>query len=192
MSRTAVSKNSLSKRQMDVLFYMLDYAAKRGAPPTYREIGDALGIASTNGVAEHVKALIRKGYLENPGDGRSRGLRFTPAARASRRSQAVAVPYIDGGNSVLVDRRLVPIGDLVAIPSDRVTQANDPGLAQVPYGLLIVRRTRDFQGGEIAVIDRGGYVMVRVPPEFHPSDEGFDVIGEVVLALWGSALPRMS
>jgi repressor LexA len=51
----------LSPRQRDVLDYIQSSIAQRNIPPTYREIGDALGISSTNGVADHVKALIRKG-----------------------------------------------------------------------------------------------------------------------------------
>ena len=37
---------------------------QKGIPPSLREIGDALGIRSTNGVADHIKALVKKGYLE--------------------------------------------------------------------------------------------------------------------------------
>ncbi|MCA9522077.1 MAG: transcriptional repressor LexA, partial [Myxococcales bacterium] len=36
----------------------------RGYPPTIREIGAHMGIGSTNGVSDHLKALERKGYLE--------------------------------------------------------------------------------------------------------------------------------
>lgn len=35
----------------------------KGYPPTFREVGSETGITSTNGVADHVKALDRKGYL---------------------------------------------------------------------------------------------------------------------------------
>jgi repressor LexA len=36
---------------------------ERGYPPTIREIGESLGIRSTNGVNDHLKALERKGYV---------------------------------------------------------------------------------------------------------------------------------
>ena len=36
----------------------------RGYPPTLREIGEHMGIRSTNGVNDHLKALEKKGYLE--------------------------------------------------------------------------------------------------------------------------------
>ena len=34
-----------------------------GQVPTIRELGEILGIASTNGVLDHLRALVLKGYL---------------------------------------------------------------------------------------------------------------------------------
>lgn len=71
-----------SPRQLDVLELFRSRAADRLPPPTYREIGDALGIASTNGVADHVKALIRKGHLRRAGrGGASRCVQLTGRGR---------------------------------------------------------------------------------------------------------------
>jgi repressor LexA len=53
----------LTTRQREVLDYISDYICDRGYPPTIREIGDQLGIKSTNGVSEHLETLWRKGYL---------------------------------------------------------------------------------------------------------------------------------
>jgi repressor LexA len=46
----------------------------RGYPPTLREIGAQMGIRSTNGVNDHLRALERKGYLTRE-DMKSRALR---------------------------------------------------------------------------------------------------------------------
>ena len=53
----------LTKRQRQILDYISDYICDRGYPPTIREIGNAMGIKSTNGVSEHLETLWRKGYL---------------------------------------------------------------------------------------------------------------------------------
>ena len=53
----------LSPRQRRCLEAVLAHRRKTGLPPTYRELGRALGIASTNGVRRHLEALERKGYL---------------------------------------------------------------------------------------------------------------------------------
>lgn len=37
---------------------------EKGYQPSLRELADAMGIRSTNGVADHVRALVRKGYIE--------------------------------------------------------------------------------------------------------------------------------
>jgi len=47
---------------------------ERGYPPTIREIGKQMGIRSTNGVNDHLKALERKGVLTRD-DLKSRALR---------------------------------------------------------------------------------------------------------------------
>ncbi len=57
----------LSDRQRTILEYIHERQQSDGVTPSYREIGDAMGIRSTNGVSDHVKALLRKGYLERIG-----------------------------------------------------------------------------------------------------------------------------
>lgn len=56
--------NGLTRRQAQLLDVVRAYMAQHGRAPTWREIGDRMGIASTNGVHDHMKALRRKGYLE--------------------------------------------------------------------------------------------------------------------------------
>ncbi len=53
----------LTTRQRQVLDFISDYICDRGYPPTIREIGDHMGIKSTNGVSEHLETLWKKGYL---------------------------------------------------------------------------------------------------------------------------------
>lgn len=63
----------LTKRQQEVLDYIRECIADHGYPPTLREIGGKLGISSTNGVNDHLKALERKGYLDRD-EAKSRAL----------------------------------------------------------------------------------------------------------------------
>jgi repressor LexA len=53
----------LTDRQRQALDYITECLNARGYPPTLREIGEHMGIRSTNGVNDHLKALERKGYL---------------------------------------------------------------------------------------------------------------------------------
>lgn len=64
----------LTDRQHQVLDYIKSSIDDRGYPPTLREIGAHMGIRSTNGVNDHLRALERKGYLTRE-DMKSRALR---------------------------------------------------------------------------------------------------------------------
>jgi len=57
----------LTQRQKQVFEFIEEKIQEWGYPPTIREIGEHLGIRSTNGVADHLKALKRKGYLTQRG-----------------------------------------------------------------------------------------------------------------------------
>ena len=63
----------LTQRQQAVLAFIVAYRAEHGYPPTLREIGAHMGIASTNGVADHLRALERKGRIRQT-DMVSRGI----------------------------------------------------------------------------------------------------------------------
>jgi repressor LexA len=70
--------NEPTQRQLQVL-RAIEKAAAEGLPPTLRELGDELGIASLNAVNDHLVALRRKGLLENRPFRSSRALRITKA-----------------------------------------------------------------------------------------------------------------
>ncbi len=76
--------DDLSPRQREVLDMMVAFQEQHGVCPSYREIGASLGINSTNGVSDHVRALERKGYLERIGGrGAARAMRITSRARGT-------------------------------------------------------------------------------------------------------------
>ncbi|MBW2189754.1 MAG: transcriptional repressor LexA [Deltaproteobacteria bacterium] len=81
--------HKLTDRQKAVLVYISESIQARGYPPTLREIGNHLGIRSTNGVNDHLRALERKGYLTRE-DMKSRTLRLmkTPDGQPSSRPPA--------------------------------------------------------------------------------------------------------
>lgn len=70
----------LTDRQKEILAFITRTSEERGFPPTIREIGEEMSIASTNGVNDHLKALERKGYLTR-GEQQSRSLVPTKRAR---------------------------------------------------------------------------------------------------------------
>lgn len=58
---------TLTQRQRQCLDFVAEQITVRGIAPTLRELGAHLGIRSTNGVNDHLRALERKGYLTREG-----------------------------------------------------------------------------------------------------------------------------
>ena len=54
---------SLTDRQRTILEVIRTSVTTRGYPPSFREIGDAVGLTSTSSVAHQLRTLERKGYL---------------------------------------------------------------------------------------------------------------------------------
>jgi len=54
---------ALTARQREILEFITQTIEDKGCAPSFREIGRAMGIKSTSGVSDHLKALERKGYL---------------------------------------------------------------------------------------------------------------------------------
>ena len=114
---------SLTERQLEVLRFIASEIENRGYPPTIREIGEAMGIASTNGVNDHLKALERKGHLQRDA-AKSRALIPTSLARQTLGGER-------HGNVVsLASRRETRGGRVVEIPILGRVAAGQPSLAQ--------------------------------------------------------------
>ena len=91
----------LTQRQQMVLDYIRQSISDRGYPPTLREIGARMGIRSTNGVNDHLRALERKGYLTRE-DMKSRALRPTGLGNAPAGENNV-IPLVQPNDEDLVE-----------------------------------------------------------------------------------------
>src|SRR5262247_1760436 len=93
------AKEPLTERQRAVLEFISDSIERRGYPPTLREIGEHMGIRSTNGVNDHLKALEKKGYLRRE-DMKSRALKLvedavpTPIRSAGSDDDVIDIPVV--------------------------------------------------------------------------------------------------
>src|SRR5919199_1575524 len=56
--------SQLTERQREIYEFIRDKIESRGYGPTVREIGEAFGIKSPNGVMCHLNALVSKGLVE--------------------------------------------------------------------------------------------------------------------------------
>jgi repressor LexA len=114
----------LTQRQQMVLDFIRQSIVDRGYPPTLREIGARMGIRSTNGVNDHLRALERKGYLTRE-DMKSRALRPTNIDHQTNGAGGAGLAGLDG----LVEPAAND-GDLIEIPVVGRVAAGLPLLAE--------------------------------------------------------------
>src|SRR5438045_2209793 len=162
----------LTQRQQMVLDFIRQSITDRGYPPTLREIGAKMGIRSTNGVNDHLRALERKGYLTRE-DMKSRALRPTPLSATGLTGVQIPLPHTNG-NGVLGGASPANDDDLVEIQVVGRVAAGQPLLAEehvidtVRIDRGLVRGGREVFGLKVhgdSMIDAGilsgDYIFVR-------------------------------
>jgi len=71
----------LTRQQTRMMDYLVTRFVEHLQAPTLREIGEHMGVTSTNATNDMLKCLERKGYIRRPQAGVSRGIQITPGAR---------------------------------------------------------------------------------------------------------------
>ena len=153
----------LTARQQEIWQFLAEYVDDHGYPPTVREIGDAVGLASPSTVHAHLANLERAGLLKrDPTKPRAIDLvgrkREEPAGRP-----ATAVPTlplvgaIAAGGPLLAEQE---IEEQIAVPEPLGRDADFllrvKGDSMVEAGILdgdivVVRKQSDARTGEIVV-----------------------------------------
>jgi repressor LexA len=168
----------LTKRQEETLDFIRTSIRDRGYPPTLREIGEHMGIRSTNGVNDHLRALERKGYLRRE-DMKSRALRVVDDEDVGP-AVTEAEPRLNApSNEDLLE---VPILGRVAAGLPILAEENV--IDTVHIDKMMVRGGRDIFGLKVqgdsmieAGILSGDYIFVR---QQNVADRG-----DIVVALIG-------
>jgi len=147
----------LTGRQQEIWSFLTEYVDSHGYPPTVREIGEAVGLASPSTVHAHLANLERAGLLRrDPTKPRALELnreRTAPAVAALPKLPLVG--QIAAGGPLLADQN---IEDEIAVPEtlrgDFLLRVR--GESMIEAGILdgdivVVRRTQDARNGEIVV-----------------------------------------
>ncbi len=149
----------LTKRQAQTLDYIRQSIEERGYPPTLREIGEYMGIRSTNGVNDHLRALERKGYLRRE-DMKSRALRLVNNHDADKAKSAS--PANDDNEDV------VDVQVLGRVAAGLPLLAEENVVDTVRVDRMLVRGGREVFGLRVqgdsmieAGILNGDYIFVR-------------------------------
>jgi repressor LexA len=111
----------LTKLEMSVYHYLLDFTAEKTYQPSIRDIGRQFKIKSTKTVSDLLQSLARKGYIERD-PARSRGVNLLGFGGALRTQPIPYYGKIHAGEPALLpehrsgfitmDRRFVPSGDV--------------------------------------------------------------------------------
>ena len=153
----------LTARQQEIWNYLVEYVDRHGYPPTVREIGEQVGLASPSTVHAHLANLERAGLLRrDPTKPRALELlgreRREPAAAAEDARDVARLPLVGAiaaGGPMLAEQ---DIEEYVPMPA---TTKGDfllrvKGESMIEAGILdgdlvIVQRAQDARNGEIVV-----------------------------------------
>jgi repressor LexA len=174
----------LSQRQRMIIQVIGDSVQRCGYAPTMREIGEAVGLASTSSVSYQVSELVKKGYLSR-GAGRPRTAVIRPSADQAVQEQSGELRTDIDGSGVAQ----VPLVGRIA--------AGDPILAEqsiedtfslprqlVGEGKLIMLKVVGDSMINAAIAD-GDWVVVRLESDVENGDivaatiDGVEVEGTV-------------
>ena len=147
----------LTGRQQEIWDFLVDYVDTHGYPPTVREIGQAVGLASPSTVHAHLANLERAGLLKRDPT-KPRALELVgrePVAAATDSPKLPLVGQIAAGGPLLADEN---IEDHLAVPErlngDFILRVK--GDSMIDAGILdgdlvVVQRAEEARNGEIVV-----------------------------------------
>jgi repressor LexA len=151
----------LTTRQQEIWQFLAEYVDEHGYPPTVREIGDAVGLASPSTVHAHLANLERAGLLRrDPTKPRAIELVGRRRAEAPTAEATPLVPLlgrIAAGGPLLAEQE---IEERIAVPEPLGRNADFllrvKGESMIEAGILdgdivVVHRQPDALGGDIVV-----------------------------------------
>ena len=155
----------LTARQQEIWQFLVEYVDRQGYPPTVREIGEAVGLASPSTVHAHLANLERAGLLRRDPT-KPRALELVGHRRSDAAPAAEPEPelrklpllgQIAAGAPLLAEQN---VEDEIAVPEPLGRRADFllrvRGDSMIDAGILdgdtvVVQRTQDARNGEIVV-----------------------------------------
>jgi repressor LexA len=157
----------LTDRQREIYDYVVAYVDEHGYPPTVREIGEEVGLASPSTVHAHLANLERAGYIRrDPTKPRALELlgRERPAAdgslgEAARVRVLPLVGQVAAGGPLLAEQN---VEDHLAVPEPLSSGSGEEFLLRIrgesmieagimPDDYIVVRRQQTAKNGDIVV-----------------------------------------
>ena len=155
--------SKLSKRQQEILDFIKDEVLSKGYPPSVREIGQSVGLASSSTVHGHLSRLEKKGYIRrDPTKPRAIEVIELEEDHSIPRSEASYAPVIGkvtAGSPITAVENIeeyVPLPDTLAGSDNNTFVLIVQGESMIEAGILngdmvIVRQQQTAQNGDIVV-----------------------------------------
>jgi repressor LexA len=152
----------LTARQQEIWQFLVEYVDDRGYPPTVREIGDAVGLASPSTVHAHLANLERAGLLRRDPT-KPRAIELVGRRQSEERAVSASAPVlplvgrIAAGGPLLAEES---IEDRLAVPEPLGRNADFllrvTGDSMIEAGILdgdvvVVHRQPDARDGDVVV-----------------------------------------
>jgi repressor LexA len=151
----------LTGRQQEIWDFLVGYVDRHGYPPTVREIGQAVGLASPSTVHAHLANLERAGLLRrDPTKPRALELvggRRREAATTAEPLRLPLVGHIAAGGPLLAEQNIedeIGVPEPLAKAADfllRVRGDSMVGAGILDGDIVVVRRQPDARDGDIVV-----------------------------------------
>ena len=158
---------ALTKRQKEVLDYLVAFLNRHGYSPSFEEIARALKLTSLATVHKHLSTLERKGFVRR-GYNQSRSIEITQLPRPVREQvierHVVELPLagrIAAGRPLeaVEDRETISLGDFARGQNTFVLQVKGDSMREdhiLDGDYIVVEQTQVANSGEIVVALIGG------------------------------------
>ncbi|WP_203246300.1 transcriptional repressor LexA [Sporosarcina beigongshangi] len=152
----------ISKRQEDILSFIKAEVKKKGYPPSVREIGEAVGLASSSTVHGHLARLESKGFIRrDPTKPRAIEI-LDPEGLEAMKPGVLNVPLVGKVTAGLPITAIENIEEYFPLPEsfgtteDKLFMLEIVGNSMIEAGILngdhvIVKQQQTAQNGEIVV-----------------------------------------
>ncbi|AIE59766.1 transcriptional repressor LexA [Bacillus methanolicus] len=153
----------LSKRQQDILNFIKEEVKKKGYPPSVREIGQAVGLASSSTVHGHLARLESKGLIRrDPTKPRAIEILDMDEATQIPKNNVVNVPVVGkvtAGQPITAIENVeefFPLPERMVPADEQIFMLEVMGDSMIEAGILdgdyvIVRQQKTANNGDIVV-----------------------------------------
>lgn len=162
---TDVQTHALTRRQREVLDFVVRFVGENGYSPSLEEIASAFDLSSVATVHKHVKHLVDKGYLRKAWN-RSRSVEPVQTGGGSASVELPVLGAVAAGRPIEAIEAEVGAAETVSVPASMTARGRDHYVLRVrgdsmiedqicDGDLVVIESRREARNGEtvVALVD---------------------------------------